>query len=274
LFLPAFAEFADPRRVVRLAVAAEDAGWEGLFLWDHVLAIPGMAVADAWVTLSAVAMATSRLRIGALVTPLNRRRPWVIARQIATLDHLSGGRLVVGVGIGDDDWKEFSSFGEVTGQVARGELLDESLAVLRQLLTGQPVDYEGKRLSVHSGPFLPRPLQDPVPIWGACRWPNRRPLKRAAHLEGCFVIFPAREVTPPSPSEVAAVREQLDRLGAPAGSDLVVRCVMPRGGPAVLEETVASLEQAGATWILESFGPGEPPASEIEATVAAGPPRH
>ncbi|MGA8681338.1 MAG: LLM class flavin-dependent oxidoreductase, partial [Acidimicrobiales bacterium] len=155
LFLPAFAEFADPRRVVRLAVAAEDAGWEGLFLWDHVLAIPGMAVADAWVTLSAVAMATSRLRIGALVTPLNRRRPWVIARQIATLDHLSGGRLVVGVGIGDDDWKEFSSFGEVTGQVARGELLDESLAVLRQLLTGQPVDYEGKRLSVHSGPFLP-----------------------------------------------------------------------------------------------------------------------
>jgi alkanesulfonate monooxygenase SsuD/methylene tetrahydromethanopterin reductase-like flavin-dependent oxidoreductase (luciferase family) len=98
---------AEPSRVVELAKSAEAAGWDGFFLWDHILAVPGMPVADSWITMAAVAQATARMRLGMLVTPLARRRPWVVAREAATLDRLSKGRLVVGVGLGDDGWREF-----------------------------------------------------------------------------------------------------------------------------------------------------------------------
>ena len=91
LFLPPFAEHAEPGMVASLAKVAEDSGWDGLFLWDHMLARPGMAVADPWITMAAIATATTRLRFGAMVTPLPRRRPWVLARQMATLDRLSAG---------------------------------------------------------------------------------------------------------------------------------------------------------------------------------------
>ncbi len=186
LYLPPFGEFADARRVADLAVAAEETGWAGLFLWDHMLADPGLAVAEAWTTLAAMAMVTRAIRIGALVTPLARRRPWTLARQIATIDQLSGGRLVAGIGLGDDGWKEFSSFGEAVEPRERGQLLDESLEILQGLLSGQPVRYRGARYAVDSGPFLPRPAQDPLPVWAAMRWPNRKPLARAARLQGLF----------------------------------------------------------------------------------------
>lgn len=102
IYLPPFAELADPKRVVALATTAEEAGWDGLFLWDHMLAGPGIAVADPWVTMAAIATMTTRIRFGALVTPLSRRRPWVLSRQLATLDQLSTGRLVAGIGLGDE----------------------------------------------------------------------------------------------------------------------------------------------------------------------------
>ena len=189
IFLPPFNELADPRRVAALAADAEQAGWDGFYVWDHVLAEPGMAVAEAWTTLAAIAMATSHIRIGALVTPLARRRPWVLARQIAMLDQLSGGRLVVGVGLGDDGWREFSAFGDETVPRVRGELLDESLQILQGLLTGNEVVHAGGRYVIDCPPLLPAPVQDPVPIWAAVRWPNRKPLARAARLQGCFPIF-------------------------------------------------------------------------------------
>jgi alkanesulfonate monooxygenase SsuD/methylene tetrahydromethanopterin reductase-like flavin-dependent oxidoreductase (luciferase family) len=113
---------------------AEQAGWAGLFLWDHMLAVPGLAVADAWTRLAAIAVATRQIRIGALVAPLSRRRPWTLARQISTLDHLAEGRLVVGIGLGEDGWKEFSSFGEIVDPHERGLLLDESMEILQGLL--------------------------------------------------------------------------------------------------------------------------------------------
>jgi alkanesulfonate monooxygenase SsuD/methylene tetrahydromethanopterin reductase-like flavin-dependent oxidoreductase (luciferase family) len=273
LYLPPFGEFADARRVADLAVAAEETGWAGLFLWDHMLADPGLAVAEAWTTLAAMAMVTRAIRIGALVTPLARRRPWTLARQIATIDQLSGGRLVAGIGLGDDGWKEFSSFGETAEPRARGQLLDESLEILQGLLSGQPVRYQGDRYAVDSGPFLPRPAQDPVPIWAACSWPNRKPLARAARLQGCFPVFmtDGQRPAPPAAENLIALRAELRRLGAPDDHDLIVRCALHRLDPAQRPGVLATLADCGVTWLLEGFGPGQS-ATAVEAFVQAGPP--
>lgn len=273
LYLPPFEEFADPRRVADLAATAEEVGWAGLFVWDHMFAAPRMAVADAWTTLAAIAMTTSQIRIGALVTPLSRRRPWTLARQISTIDHLAGGRLVVGIGLGDDGWSEFSSFGEVLEPRERGLVLDESLEILQGLLSGQPVRYQGARYTVDSRPFLPRPVQDPVPIWAACRWPNRKPLARAARLQGCFPIFAGsgQRPVPPSAEDLIALRAELRRLGAPDDHDLVIRCALHRLDPADRGTAVTTFADCGVTWLLEGFGPGQP-AAEVEAFVRGGPP--
>ncbi len=269
LFFPPFGELSDPGRVADLAAVAEQAGWSGLFPWDHMLATPGTAVGDAWIAMAAAAVATRDIRLGAMVTPLARRRPWVLARQAAALDLLSGGRLVIGAGLGDDGWKEFSSFGEATEPRERGVLLDESLQVLRRLLTGGAVDFGGQRLAVHATPFLPRPVQDPLPVWVACRWPNRRPLARAARTEGCFPIFPGDPAMPDA-ADLAALRTELAGLGAPPGYDLAVKCELRRLSPAQRSSALATADGNGVTWLLEGFGPGEP-AAEVEAAAAAGP---
>jgi alkanesulfonate monooxygenase SsuD/methylene tetrahydromethanopterin reductase-like flavin-dependent oxidoreductase (luciferase family) len=274
IYLPPFADFADVRRTAELAATAERVGWDGFFIWDHMYAAPGMAVAEAWTTLAAISLATSRIRIGALVTPLARRRPWVLARQIATLDQLSGGRLVAGVGLGDDGWREFSAFGEETSPRARGELLDEALTVLVQFLAGNAVSFRGVRFVIDAEPLLPRPVQDPVPIWAAVRWPNKRPLVRAARLQGCFPIFPAGGDLPAPPpiAELTALRAALTDLGAPRSLDVVVRCSLHRLDAAARADVVAELREAGVTWLLEGFGVGQP-ASEVADYVAEGPPR-
>lgn len=272
IFLPPFGELADPRRVARLAADAERAGWDGFYVWDHMLAEPGMAVAEAWMTLAAIAMSTERLRIGQMVTPLARRRPWVLARQIATLDRLSAGRLTVGVGLGDDGWREFSAFGDEVSPRARGELLDESLEIIRNLLTGNALRRTGGHYTVDSSPVLPLPVQDPVPIWAAVRWPNRKPLARAARLEGCFPIFAGSGQLPPPPdaAALAQLRSELAALGAPEAADVAVRVALHRLPPGARKDAAADLEQAGVTWLLEAFAPGQD-ADEIESWVRSGP---
>lgn len=271
LFLAPFGDLADPRRVADLAASAEGAGWEGLFLWDHIQADPGTPVADPMVTLGAAAALTSSLRLGALVTPVARRRPWVLARQLASLDRLSGGRVIFGVGLGDDGWREFSAFGEPATPARRATALDEGLAIIRSMWTGAPVRIAGTAYQVDSAPFLPRPLQNPIPTWAACRWPHQRPLRRAAALEGCFPIFGGGwPPPPPAPEQVAAVRARLLALGASPDADLVVTHASwaQHGRP---REELAGLEEAGATWWLEWLGPQGMSAAGIEALVAAGP---
>ncbi len=274
IFLPPFAELADPRRVARLAADAEQAGWDGFYIWDHMLAEPGMAVAEAWTTLAAIAMTTATVRIGVLVTPLARRRPWVLARQIATLDQLCAGRLVTGIGLGDDGWREFSAFGEETVPRVRGELLDESLTIIQDLLTGNEVKYTGRRYVIDCPPVLPAPVQDPVPLWAAVRWPNRKPLERAARLQGCFPIFAGSGQLPaPPPAEnLAELRAELAELGAPRSLDLAVRVSLHRLPATERTGAAAALADAGVTWLLEAFAPGQD-AAEIEAYVRSGPPR-
>jgi alkanesulfonate monooxygenase SsuD/methylene tetrahydromethanopterin reductase-like flavin-dependent oxidoreductase (luciferase family) len=270
LFFPPFGELSDPGRVADLADVAEEAGWSGVFLWDHMLATPGVAVGDAWTAMAAVAVATREIRFGAMVTPLARRRPWVLARQVAALDRLSGGRLVIGAGLGDDGWKEFSSFGEAAEPRERGLLLDESLEVLQRLLTGEDVAVDGQRLTVHATPFLPRPVQDPVPVWVGSRWPNRAPLARAARAQGSFPIFTGDPALPDA-ADLKALRAELGRLGAPPGHDLVIRSALRQLGPADRATALATAESCGVTWLLEGSDPGLP-AADIEAIAASGPP--
>lgn len=224
--------------------------------------------------MAAMAVSTQRIRMGTMVTPLSRRRPWVMARQIATLDQLSNGRVVVGVGLGDDGWKEFSSFGEETDGRLRGAALDESLAVLRGLLDGAPVSYYGSIRQVDSTPFLPRPQLHPIPIWAAGRWPRRRPLERAAKLQGFFPIFHRQHQSlAPSQSDLSTIQSELRARQVPADYDLVVTWSFAReGDPASLRAEVRRLEEVGVTWALHSLPPTPVPARMVDVAVMSGPP--
>jgi len=244
IFVAPFDELADPKLVAELAAHAEERGWDGFFLWDHIrYRAPTRGVADPWIAMSAMAVATERIRIGPLVTPLSRRRPHKLARETATLDHLSGGRLTLGVGLGSEGNGELEPFGEVSDPRERAKLLDDGL----ERLAG----YWG-------GEFEPPPVQTPrIPVWVAGRWPKRRPLRRAARWDGVFPI----ELPGPAELEelVAEVAELRD--GSDAPFDIVIE-IAPGDDPGPWID-------AGATWCLTSFGP-QPSAAEVREAIEAG----
>lgn len=260
IFVAPFDECSDPRLLAELAARAEARGWDGVFLWDHIrYREPTVEVSDAWVALAAIACATSRVRIGPLVTPPARRRPWKLAREVVTLDHLSGGRVVLGLGLGGDSSGELSGFGEEEDPKVRGAMLDEGLTVLDACMSGEPVRVAGKHFTVDTGPFLPRPVQRPrVPFWLAARWPARRPVRRAARWDGLFPI----ELEPEQLAELVAELEEL-RRGDARPFDVVVTHD-PGTDP-------APWRAAGATWLLAGFGQS-PREADVRAAIEAGPP--
>ena len=245
IFVAPFEELSEPALVAELAARAERRGFDGFFVWDHVAyREPVKALADPWVTLAAVAMRTERVRIGPLVTPLPRRRPHQLARETVTLDRLSGGRLVLGVGVGSEVTGEFdpAKFGEEGDMKARAGLLDEGL---------------DRMLGYWDGGFEPRPVQRPrIPIWVAARWPKRRPLRRAARYEGLFPIdLPGPEALKELAAEVEALRGRgpFDIVAEHSAGD-----------------DPAPWAAAGATWCLTAFG-RQPTRAEVEAAIDAGP---
>src|SRR5215470_15352683 len=192
LYLPNFGSFGYARTLAELAQDAEQAGWDGFFIWDHIARPGSPDTVDPWVALAAIAMRTERVRIGALVTPLPRRRPWKVARETVSVDHLCGGRLVFGVGTGSSGGGrvEWEAFAEELNQRARGAMLDEGLAVLVGLWSGQPFNYAGQHYRVTDSQFRPLPLQAPrIPVWVAGYWPHRPPFRRAARWDGVFPLF-------------------------------------------------------------------------------------
>ncbi|HJY01300.1 MAG TPA: LLM class flavin-dependent oxidoreductase, partial [Streptosporangiaceae bacterium] len=193
-----FGELADPRVLAELASAAEESGWDGFFVWDHIVhRSPARAIADPWVALAAVACATSRLRIGPMVTPLSRRRVQKVARETVTLDLLSSGRLTLGIGLGSARNGEFEHFGEVTDPRERALLLDQGLADLAGYWAGE---------------FEPLPVQRPrIPVWIAAEWPYRRPVRRALRWDGLFPTgLPGPEALAELVSEVREARPAAD----------------------------------------------------------------
>jgi alkanesulfonate monooxygenase SsuD/methylene tetrahydromethanopterin reductase-like flavin-dependent oxidoreductase (luciferase family) len=240
--LAPFDRLADPRLLAELAGRAESSGWDGLFLWDRIAYPPlGRAVADPWVALSAIAMATETLRLGPMVTPLARRRVQKVARETVTLDHLSNGRLTVGVGLGNA--ADFVPFGEVVDPRERGRVLDESLERLDGFWRGE---------------FTPLPVQRPrIPVWVAAKWPNRRPIRRAVRWDGLFPIDLS------GPEQLAVLAEEINQAGGSAdGFDLVV--------DVAAGADVRPWEAAGATWVLTSIEPSAPEHA-VRAVIEAGP---
>jgi alkanesulfonate monooxygenase SsuD/methylene tetrahydromethanopterin reductase-like flavin-dependent oxidoreductase (luciferase family) len=246
IFVAPFDGLSDPRVIARLAADAEEQGFDGFFLWDHVnYRPPTRAVADPWVALSAIATATERVLIGPLVTPLSRRRVHKLARETATLDLLSGGRLVFGAGLGSTNNGELEPFGEVVDPRERARLLDEGLDRLVEFWSGE---------------FEPRPLQQPrIPVWVAARWPNKRPMRRAARWDG---LFPIDQEEPGQLEQMVAYVNEHRPAEANRPFEIVVD--MPPG------TDLAPWEAAGATWCLTGFGQ-TPTEAEVRAAIDAGP---
>jgi alkanesulfonate monooxygenase SsuD/methylene tetrahydromethanopterin reductase-like flavin-dependent oxidoreductase (luciferase family) len=263
LFLPPFDALADPQLIAQLAADAEKAGWDGLFLWDHMAYSPPVqAILDPWICLAAIAVATERITLGAMVTPLSRRRPAVVARQAVTLDLLSRGRLVLGFGLGDDGGSgEMSRFGEEPDPRIRAGMLDEGLFVLRRMLSGELVDHHGTHYTAAGVQLLPRPYRaSGIPFWIGARWPNARPLRRAAKHDGAFVIALKTD------DDVRSLVDAVGELRGGAGDfDIVVE--LPG------DDDAAAWSVPGVTWLLTRFGPYDLDAATVAARIAAGPPR-
>jgi alkanesulfonate monooxygenase SsuD/methylene tetrahydromethanopterin reductase-like flavin-dependent oxidoreductase (luciferase family) len=254
--IPNFGDFADPRSVATVAAAAEQAGWDGLFVWDHVVHDKrerrGKPFGDPWMLLTAAALATSRIRLGPLVTPVARRRPQQLARQVATLDALSGGRVIFGAGLGGPIEDEYASFGEPTDPAVLAERLDEGLDLLQRYWSGSPVDHDGRHYQVRDVTLLPATVQRPrPPVWIAGFWPNRPPMRRAARWDGAVPLFTsARHGHAPHADEVRELvayveRHRDDPKDTPF--EIVLGGVSP-AEDAKAHDLIGPLIDAGATW--------------------------
>ncbi len=249
--------FVFPRGDARLAAdfarEAEQAGWDGFFVWEPIWGV------DAWMSLAAAAMQTRRIRLGTMVTPPSRRRPWKLAGETATLDQLSNGRAILSVGLGAID-TGFAEFGEVTDRKTRAELLDESLDIITGLWRGQPFAHVGKHYTVQPKDFYPPPppLQQPrIPIWVVAAWGSERSMARALRYDG---ILPTKidtagkhiPVTPGDVRAIAAYAAARREHGSPP-LDIIVEGVIEANDPSAIADKARPMSEAGATWWIEAM---------------------
>ncbi len=283
----------DPATLIQFAVDAEEAGWDGVFFWDTPYAAasdePPMAFADAWTLLAGAAIRTERVRLGTMLTPLAWRRPWLIARQAATVDRLSGGRLTLSAGLGapDDEGPWFG--GDASDRRVRAAMLDEALTVIRGLWSGEPFAFTGDHFSLREVTFLPPPLQRPrIPIWmvGAwprdpAMWPRRRSMRRALRCDGLLpnVFGPDGELIPDaSPDDLRAMSAWIERERAGEGPyDIVIERSLGALGADEARAEADRWGRAGATWWLDDVwwemyaAPDDP--EPLRRRLRRGPPR-
>jgi alkanesulfonate monooxygenase SsuD/methylene tetrahydromethanopterin reductase-like flavin-dependent oxidoreductase (luciferase family) len=270
-----FADGSDPGFVIELARLAERHGWDGFFLWDHLngwLPEP-VPLADPWIMLAGIAAVTERIRLGPMVTPLARRRPWKVAREATTLDHLSRGRLILGVGLGVPPETEFAAFGEEPDARIRAAKLDEGLEILAGLWRGEPYSFAGEHYRLNDVTFQPTPLQHPrIPIWVAAYWPHKAPLRRAARWDG---VFPADAdgavLSPEAVRDLIAYVQSYRTDDSPF--DVVLSGATPGDDPLAAAQQIAPLIAAGMTWWLEVIGPWLGGPDALMQRIRQGPPR-
>lgn len=265
----------DARVAAELAAEAEGAGWDGFFVWEPVWGI------DAWVSLTAAAMRTSRIRLGTMITPVSRMRPWKLASETATLDNLSGGRVQLAVGLGATD-TGFRDFGEEIDRRTRAELLDEGLDVLTGLWRGQPFSYAGKHYQVQPSSFMvpPPPVQQPrIPIWVVGAWGFEKSMQRVLRYDGMLpnVRGDDGNMRTANVDEVRAIASYVrERRGDDAAFDIVVEGRTPASDRAQAASQVQPWIEAGATWWIEALWgleAGEDAVAQLRERIGAGPPR-
>lgn len=264
LWIPTFDELAEPAVVARLAAEAEEFGWHGFFLWDRLSwPDPVRQAADPWITLAAVATATERLRLGPMVTPLARRRPAKLARETATLDRLSGGRLTLGVGLGSDRYgRELSRTGEEPDSRIRAAMLDESLEILAAAWSGEPVHHRGTHYTIDGLRFLPRPVQRPgVAVWVGGYPANTGPLRRAARYDGYFPVDLAH------PDQLAEIVATIAELRGDTSAPYDIAVALPPG------TDPTGYAESGATWWMPDFDPETVSLDLVRGVLHDGPAR-
>jgi hypothetical protein len=258
----------DPRLSADLAALAEQRGWDGVFTWDAI-AIGSIEAYDPWVVMAAMAIRTERVRLGAIVTPPARRRPWKLAREAMTLDRLSNGRLILPVGLGALDDAAFANVGEPTLVRTRAERLDESLAILEGLWSGKPYAFDGRHYRFGEMTFLPTPIQRPrIPIWVVGAWPHERSMRRTLRWDGVYAQVEGID-------GIRAVADWAEREWPAATRnrpwDVVAEGRTPTDDPAAAAATIAGYEAAGATWWIESDWESMS-VEAVRARIEAGPP--
>ena len=242
----------EARDAAEAANAAEAAGWDGFFVWDPVWGV------DAWVSLTSAAMRTERIRLGTMITPVSRYRPWQLASATATLDRLSNGRVILAVGLGAID-TGFTQFGEVTERRTRAELLDEGLEILTGLWRGQPFTFDGRHYHIQETAFMPPlpPVQTPrIPIWVVGAWPWPKSMARAGRYDGLLPmkLGPDKQMAPLEPGDVAEMRAFLAEGRAErAPFDIVVEGETADHTDQAALARIAAFAAAGATWWLEAM---------------------
>ncbi len=265
----------DARKLSQLASIAEEAGWDGIFLEDYIVHHHAHDVPtyDPWVALAAMALHTEHIRLGTTVTPLPRRRPWKLARETVTLDRLSNGRLILGVGLGDLNDAGFGRVGEATEDRQRGRMVDEALDVLEGLWSGQPFSYHGAHYQVDDVTFQPTPAQaSRIPIWIGGGWPKKGIVQRAARYDGIcpYKIHEEGAFTDMTPAEVQALKASIQSLRSTSAPFDIALGGRERDDDLEQDRsTIRLLAGAGATWWIEYIPVGE--LEGMRACVKRGP---
>jgi len=266
----------EARAQVELAQAAEAAGWDGVFTWDGIHVGDEIETYDPWTLMGAMALVTERVRLGAMLSPLSRRRPWKVARETTTVDRLSNGRLLLPVGLGAVDDRGVTGLGEEADRRTRAERLDEALEILIGLWSGESFGYSGKHYHFEPMAFRPTPVQRPrIPIWVVGAWPSERSMSRVLRYDGLLPYWLPKTTglaRPQTPDQLAAMRDWIGERRGLDGFDIVMEGATSADDPASAAGTVRSWADAGATWWIESDWENwdvEPMRRRIEA----GPPR-
>lgn len=269
----------DVRTLAELSHEAEAVGWDGVFIPDCICIESGSDAPalgfDPWVTLAAMAMRTERVRLGALVTPVSRRRPWKLARETATLDRLSNGRLIVALGLGALDDGGFGKVGEVTDLKTRAAMLDEGLAILAGLWSGQRFSFHGTHYRVDEMTFLPTPVQTPrIPVWVVGVWPRMKSMRRALRWDGIVPQKGGAANGAMTAADIAAMKAFIDReRDGTTPYDIVAEGETPGDDRDRAAAIVRPIAEAGATWWMETRWFGHNGPEEIRARIRQGPPR-
>jgi alkanesulfonate monooxygenase SsuD/methylene tetrahydromethanopterin reductase-like flavin-dependent oxidoreductase (luciferase family) len=271
--LSAVGAWGSPATLADLAALAERSGWDGVFVEDYVMYADGLDTYDPWVALAAIAMATERVRLGTLVTPLPRRRPWKVAAEAMSIDHLSGGRMILGVGSGDPTAADMMPVGEQPDARIRGQMLDEALDVIDALWRGDEVHHEGTYYRLDGVALHPCPVQRPrIPIWVGGQYLRRRPRERALRWDGSCLY----RAEPPDWDDMTVDdAHELRRLASARpdggrGFAIVIGGRRRRDDIAAERHYIASLAEAGVDWWNE-WVPPRTPVARVRELIGAGP---